>query len=798
MKKSIYKIVTILLVVIILMEICGNCISMATETNNNNNNSTEEKSDNISVKEGKLYINNELAKNKKYVITKDENFTSEIKLDENNSSMSIEDYIPYVLTTTKVNDLYLWQAAILETIQGKNENIKEKYESCIWETDADGKLVKLGDTSDYTGIYNGRVYKNSTILTDTVIAVDKGTNIETNDNKTFSYEEVENLTVKELGDKEKTKDIIFINEQGKVQNNVLKSDSKNLIGDVNLDGEVSLVDVILLNKYLAGLVVLSDQQKLNADCYSDGVIDDFDSMALIKFVILLIDNLPEYPEAIEAKKRNNGIDEFYKENIENSVGNFDLVKIAKTVKNKLSAQEDAKYTNGNLKLEDLYKEGKFVNGINGSSFIEMCLYQYSIYQSNKSVKNYILDNEDKLTNNNFYDMTNEDLEKLGWQKYEYVDKNDILKGDILVSEDKVQIYEGYGSYACNEESEVKSRKLSKVIEPGDGRYIIRTEPKEGKCGDEVNWKIENNVLKISGEGDMYDYKVKAVPWIASAPSIVGVNFSVNGQINSDKLWVGVVDSMQGVKNKSTLTIENMSSCHIADAVKIIRREIINRQCSTLVTKIYANKDSLDKIVVEFYNGYMMGIDVSEWQGEIDWEQVKKAGIDFAILRCGYGQSGEDVTFKRNYRKARAAGIPIGTYYFSYATTMEEFDGEVKHLQSLLEGKAFELPVYMDFEQEIPSYTEFAKRYCTLMQEAGYTNIGVYANALYGFGNDTLDLSQISDNVSTWAANYPDLENENEITHHKWHQYDIWQYSSKGNINGINANVDLNIMYSYLF
>lgn len=119
MKKSIYKIVTILLVVIILMEICGNCISMATETNNNNNNSTEEKSDNISVKEGKLYINNELAKNKKYVITKDENFTSEIKLDENNSSMSIEDYIPYVLTTTKVNDLYLWQAAILETIQGK-------------------------------------------------------------------------------------------------------------------------------------------------------------------------------------------------------------------------------------------------------------------------------------------------------------------------------------------------------------------------------------------------------------------------------------------------------------------------------------------------------------------------------------------------------------------------------------------------------------------------------------------------------------------------------------------------------
>lgn len=78
---------------------------------------------------------------------------------------------------------------------------------------------------------------------------------------------------------------------------------------------------------------------------------------------------------------------------------------------------------------------------------------------------------------------------------------------------------------------------------------------------------------------------------------------------------------------------------------------------------------------------------------------KKAGIDFAILRCGYGQSGEDVTFKRNYRKARAAGIPIGTYYFSYATTMEEFDGEVKHLQSLLEGKAFELPVYMDLNRK---------------------------------------------------------------------------------------------------
>ena len=102
MKKSIYKIVTILLVVIILMEICGNCISMATETNNNNNNSTEEKSDNISVKEGKLYINNELAKNKKYDTTSDKESVLNYTFDE----VNLEDGIAANTVTIPYSDLH--------------------------------------------------------------------------------------------------------------------------------------------------------------------------------------------------------------------------------------------------------------------------------------------------------------------------------------------------------------------------------------------------------------------------------------------------------------------------------------------------------------------------------------------------------------------------------------------------------------------------------------------------------------------------------------------------------------------
>lgn len=95
------------------------------------------------------------------------------------------------------------------------------------------------------------------------------------------------------------------------------------------------------------------------------------------------------------------------------------------------------------------------------------------------------------------------------------------------------------------------------------------------------------------------------------------------------------------------------------------------------------------------------IDVSVHNGKIDWQKVRAAGIDFAILRAGYGRlaSQKDERFEENYAGAKAAGIPVGAYWYSYAMTPEEAELEADVFLSVIKGKQFEMPVYFDLEEK---------------------------------------------------------------------------------------------------
>ena len=97
---------------------------------------------------------------------------------------------------------------------------------------------------------------------------------------------------------------------------------------------------------------------------------------------------------------------------------------------------------------------------------------------------------------------------------------------------------------------------------------------------------------------------------------------------------------------------------------------------------------------------MKGIDVSVHNGNIDWNRVKSAGIDFAILRAGYGRvaSQKDEKFEANYAGAKAAGVPVGAYWYSYATTPDEAKLEAEVCVSILRGKQFEYPIWFDLEE----------------------------------------------------------------------------------------------------
>ena len=196
---------------------------------------------------------------------------------------------------------------------------------------------------------------------------------------------------------------------------------------------------------------------------------------------------------------------------------------------------------------------------------------------------------------------------------------------------------------------------------------------------------------------------------------------------------------------------------------------------------------------------MKGIDVSSHQGLIDWSKVKSE-IDFAIIRCGYGDNIEfqdDSMFFKNINGCIKNNIPFGIYLYSYAKNLsgsESIESEVEHCKRLL-NKISSKPfcVYIDMEDDSTIYlkktllTNYALEFCKQITNAGY-KAGVYANE--NWFKNYLDVKIIEDRgYSVWVAKYS--TNKPNINA----SYDIWQYSSTSRVNGINGNVDMNEMYN---
>lgn len=198
---------------------------------------------------------------------------------------------------------------------------------------------------------------------------------------------------------------------------------------------------------------------------------------------------------------------------------------------------------------------------------------------------------------------------------------------------------------------------------------------------------------------------------------------------------------------------------------------------------------------------LKGIDVSSHQGIINWGKVKSQ-IDFAIIRLGYGDNIErqdDTQFLNNVNGCIANNIPFGVYIYSYATNINgnaSIQSEIEHTKRQL-NRISKKPfcVYIDMEDASTQklgkdrLTYFAEQFCVQISSLGYKT-GVYANQ-YWF-NTFLNVSQIASyGYSIWCAKYSD--SKPNITSN----YDIWQYSDRGKINGINGNVDMNYMYANL-
>lgn len=193
-----------------------------------------------------------------------------------------------------------------------------------------------------------------------------------------------------------------------------------------------------------------------------------------------------------------------------------------------------------------------------------------------------------------------------------------------------------------------------------------------------------------------------------------------------------------------------------------------------------------------------GIDVSAFQGEIDWQKVADSGIKFAIIRLGYrgyGKAGrmvEDEYAQQNLQGARDAGLAVGAYFFSQALSIEEVDEEIDFMLDILGDFPLDMPLILDWEQvgvegarsanmDARTLTDMQLHFCSLMEEKGYQPM-VYFN--WYQSSKLMYLSELEE-YPFWLALYQD-----RMTYP--YKVEMWQYTDQGRVPGINGNVDINV------
>ena len=247
----------------------------------------------------------------------------------------------------------------------------------------------------------------------------------------------------------------------------------------------------------------------------------------------------------------------------------------------------------------------------------------------------------------------------------------------------------------------------------------------------------------------------------------------------------IVDSSEKKVKKRTATKDDLYEAEKTGLENSWRYKDGEFLKNTARTKQYTTWPEISRAV-------SYGIDVSYHNGVIDWAKAKKAGVDYAIIRCGYGMNQtdqDDKQWKNNVQGCIENDIPFGVYIYSYATTTERAKSEAEHVLRLVKGYDMAYPIYLDLEDSSTPYEDkkkmgdIAETFCNIIKKAGY-EVGIYSSTNW-FTNYLTD-SRFNQ-WERWVAQY------NTSCHYKG-EYAMWQCSSEGKVNGINGNVDLNIDY----
>ena len=195
-----------------------------------------------------------------------------------------------------------------------------------------------------------------------------------------------------------------------------------------------------------------------------------------------------------------------------------------------------------------------------------------------------------------------------------------------------------------------------------------------------------------------------------------------------------------------------------------------------------------------------GIDVSVWQGRIDWDQVKESGVEFVMIRVGGRGLSEGLIYNDDnaqeyYEGATAAGLKVGAYFFSQSVTVEEAVEEAEFVLNAVKSWDVQMPLVYDWEYmgedvrtadtDARTLTDMAKAFCDTIEEAGYEPMIYFGRSQ---SMEMMNLEELTD-YPFWLAMYSTIMDYP-------YKINMWQYTDQGTVPGIEGNVDLNLMFTY--
>ena len=327
---------------------------------------------------------------------------------------------------------------------------------------------------------------------------------------------------------------------------------------------------------------------------------------------------------------------------------------------------------------------------------------------------------------------------------------------------------------------IESTKILNTQTLGNNKYTIETKDKNYI----INYKVldkEPPLIKGSNtitikKGDNIDLVNK---YLCGDNYDKRPNCYIEGEYDINK--IGTYDL--------TYKAEDSSGNISKKDIKLIVKDKLQTNQNTTKSKIYL-KDIIKKHKT---SSTMIGIDVSSWQGDIDYKKAKQDGVEFVMIRIGYGYNKNneiiyDSKFKNNILKAKEAGLKIGIYFYSYAKSIEDSINQANWIINELNGQELDLPIAFDWENwnSFNSYNisfkdlnDIAYAFIDTINSKGYEGT-LYSSAYY-LENIWYDFNK------TWLAHYTTKTDYSK-------PYQMWQLSSVGVVNGINGNVDINILY----